>query len=267
MRWDPDVYNRYADERGRPFLELLSRVRVEAAADVVDLGCGPGNLTALLGSRWPDADVTGVDSSAEMVAAAGSLGSERLRFVVGDLAAWEPAGEVDVVVANAALHWVPWHVDLLGRFASWLRPGGALAFQVPDNFTEPSHTLLHDLRVSPRWRDRLGDGADRTAGVERPERYLRGLVDAGLDPDVWQTEYLHVLPGDDAVLDWVRGTALRPVLSVLDPAEQEEFVASYAEALRAAYPRDAFGTVFPFRRTFAVGHRPPLTLSVTLFVL
>jgi trans-aconitate 2-methyltransferase len=265
VRWDPDVYNRYADERGRPFLELLSRVRVDAAADVVDLGCGPGSLTALLGSRWPEADVTGVDSSAEMIAAAGSPGSERpgserpgserLRFVVGDLALWEPAGEVDVVVANAALHWVPGHVDLLARFASWLRPGGALAFQVPDNFTEPSHTLLHDLRVSPRWRERLGDGADRSAGVERPDRYLRALVDAGLDPDVWQTEYLHVLPGDDAVLDWVRGTALRPVLSVLDSAEQEEFVGSYAEALRAAYPRDAFGTVFSFRRTFAVAHR------------
>jgi len=255
VRWDPDVYNRYADERGRPFVELLTRIRVESPTAVVDLGCGPGNLTAMLASRWPDASVIGVDSSAEMIDAAGEHATPRLRFEVADLATWRPASPVDVVVANAALHWVPGHVDLIAGFASWLRPGGAIAFQVPDNFTEPSHTLLHELRVSPRWRDRLAEGADRTAGVERPERYLRALVDAGLDPDVWQTEYLHVLPGDDAVLNWVRGTALRPVLSVLDAAEQEEFVASYAETLRAAYPKQEFGTVFPFRRTFAVGHR------------
>ena len=256
MRWDPDVYNRYADERGRPFVELLARIRVDSATAVADLGCGPGNLTALLASRWPEATVIGVDSSVEMIAAAGSLATDRLRFVVGDLATWEPDGEVDVVIANAALHWVPGHVDLLARFASWLRPGGALAFQVPDNFGEPSHLLLHELRDSSRWRDRVGEGADRSAGVERPERYLRAFVAAGLDADVWQTEYLHVLPGEDAVLNWVRGTALRPVLSVLDTDEQEEFVGSYAEALRAAYPRHEFGTVFPFRRTFAVGSRP-----------
>lgn len=258
MRWDPAVYNRYADERGRPFVELLTRVRVESATAVVDLGCGPGNLTALLAERWPEADVVGVDSSPDMVAAAGEHAGERLRFVEGDLATWRPETPVDVVVANAALHWVPGHVGLLAGFAGWLRPGGALAFQVPDNFTEPSHVLLHDLRISPRWCDRLAEGADRTAGVERPERYLRALVDAGLEPDVWQTDYLHVLAGDDAVLDWVRGTALRPVLSVLDEAEREEFVASYAEALRAAYPKHEFGTVFPFRRTFAVGTRRPL---------
>jgi trans-aconitate 2-methyltransferase len=255
VRWDPVTYTRYADERGRPFVELLTRVRVESATDVVDLGCGPGNLTAMLAERWPDAQVVGVDSSAEMVAAAGEYATERLCFYVGEIGEWRPDGDVDVVLANAALHWVPGHVDMLTEFASWLRPGGALAFQVPDNFAEPSHTLLHELRTSPQWRDRLAEGADRSAAVEPPARYLRALVDAGLEPDVWQTDYLHVLPGEDAVLNWVRGTALRPVLSILDVDEQAEFEASYAEALRAAYPQQAFGTVFPFRRTFAVGHR------------
>ncbi|MBV8930650.1 MAG: methyltransferase domain-containing protein, partial [Mycobacteriaceae bacterium] len=120
MRWDPDVYNRYADERGRPFVELLTRVRVESAASVVDLGCGPGNLTALLASRWPRAEVLGVDSSADMVAATAPYATDRLRFVVGDLATWQPTGGLDVIVANAALHWVPGHVDLIERFASWL---------------------------------------------------------------------------------------------------------------------------------------------------
>ena len=255
VRWDPNVYNRYADERGRPFVELLTRVRVESAATVVDLGCGPGNLTAMLADRWPAAEVIGVDSSADMVASAQAHASDRLRFVQGDLSTWRPDGPVDVVVANAALHWVPGHVDMLSGIVAWLAPGGALAFQVPDNFGEPSHTLLHDLRTSRRWRDRLAGGGDRSASVERPERYLQALVAAGLDSDVWQTEYLHVLPGDDAVLGWVRGTALRPVLSILDADEQAEFVSSYAEALRAAYPKQGFGTVFPFRRTFAVGHR------------
>jgi trans-aconitate 2-methyltransferase len=256
VRWDPEQYGRYADERGRPFDELLARIRVAAPAYVVDLGCGPGPLTRLLAERWPEASVVGVDSSPEMVAAARSHElSGRLTFVEGDLAQWQPDRPVDLVVANAALHWVPGHIDLIARFAGWLTDGGELAFQVPDNFTEPSHTLLRDLRQSPRWRDRLAEGADRGAGVERPLTYLRALVDAGLEADVWQSEYLHVLPGPDAVLEWVKGTALRPVLSRLDDAERDEFLDTYAGQLRAAYPPDEFGTVFPFRRTFAVGRR------------
>jgi trans-aconitate 2-methyltransferase len=262
VRWDPAQYARYGDERGRPFHELLARVRVADPAYVVDLGCGPGPLTRILADRWPQARVVGVDSSPEMVAAAQELAVPgRLTFEVADLATWAPDGPCDLVVANAALHWVAGHVDLLVRFAGWLRPAGALAFQVPDNFGEPSHTLLRDLRRSPRWRDRLGAGADRGAAVEQPVTYLRALAAAGLQPDVWQTEYLHVLPGEDAVLEWTRGTALRPVLSILAPdgaatAEAAEFEAAYAAALRAAYPRAEFGTVFPFRRTFAVGHAP-----------
>jgi trans-aconitate 2-methyltransferase len=247
MRWDPKQYGRYADERARPFVELVARIDVADPSYVVDLGCGPGDATATLLDRWPAAQILGVDSSADMVEAAQQRAvPDRLDFVVGDLATWEPSGPVDVVVANAALHWVPGHVELIPRFASWLAPGGALAFQVPDNFTEPSHTILAELT-----------GHDRTAGVERPQRYLEALVEAGLEPDVWQTEYLHVLPGDDAVLEWVKGTALRPVLARLtDPAERDAFLATYAERLRAAYPKQAFGTVFPFRRTFAVGRKP-----------
>jgi trans-aconitate 2-methyltransferase len=154
------------------------------------------------------------------------------------------------------LQWVPDHVALLGVVASWLTRDGWLGFQVPDNFSEPSHTLLRDLRLSPRWRDRLAEGADRTAGVERPETYLRALLDLGLEADVWRTTYLQVLPGDDAVLEWVKGTALRPVLTLLDDEiERQAFLDEYAAALREAYPREEFGTVFPFRRTFAVATR------------
>jgi trans-aconitate 2-methyltransferase len=257
VRWDPTQYGRYGDERNRAFFELLARVDLDAPGRIVDLGCGPGPLTRSLAERWPRAVVTGVDSSAEMIqAAAAHAVAGRVEFVQASVDNWQPVDKVDVVVANAVLHWVPGHIDLIGRYAGWLRDGGALAFQVPDNFTEPSHTLLLDLRTSPRWRETLGEGADRTAGVERPERYLDALVAAGLDADVWQASYLHVLPGQDAVLDWVKGTALRPVLSLLDGAEREEFMADYGAALRAAYPPQPFGTVFPFRRTFAVARQP-----------
>ena len=259
--WDPTQYLKYGDERSRPFVELVARVDAARTAEtdpsyVVDLGCGPGSLTRLLAERWTSAQVLGVDSSPEMIADAQQhVIPNRLAFVEGEIAAWQPAQPVDVLVANAALHWVPDHVDLFPRFAEALAPAGVFAFQVPDNFTEPSHTLLLDLRSSPRWRDRLGAGADRSAGVERPERYLEALVAAGFEADVWQTEYLHVLPGDDAVLEWVKGTALRPVLSRLKGPDREEFLADYGAALRAAYPAQPFGTVFPFRRTFAVARR------------
>jgi trans-aconitate 2-methyltransferase len=256
VRWDPQQYGRYADERGRSFFELLARIDHPSPERVVDLGCGPGPLTAALAERWPQAHVTGVDSSVDMIAAAASYAvAGRVEFVTAGVEAWQPDGGVDVVVANAVLHWVPGHLGLLPRFASWLRPRGALAFQVPDNFTEPSHTLLRDLRLSERWKHLVGAGADRSAGVERPAAYLDALADAGLEPDVWQTTYLHVFHGPDPVLEWVKGTALRPVLSTLaDPQDREAFLADYAAALRAAYPQNRRGeTWFPFRRTFAVG--------------
>jgi len=255
MRWDPQQYGRYADERSRSFFELLARIDVSDPRTVVDLGCGPGPLTAALAERWPDAHVIGVDSSADMIEAASAYAvPDRVEFIHADVARWQPQAAVDVVIANAVLQWVPGHLDLVPGFASWLAPGGALAFQVPDNFTEPSHTLLLELRTSPLWRDRLGEGADRTAGVERPETYLAAMQQAALHADVWQTTYLHVLRGPDPVLEWVKGSALRPVLSVLDDAERAEFLAEYAGALRAAYPPASAGTtVFPFRRTFAVG--------------
>ena len=257
MTWDPQQYARYTDERSRPFFELTARIDVASPHRVVDLGCGPGPLTASLAERWPEATVIGVDDSVDMIRAAGEHSvAGRIEFVQASIADWQPAEPVDVVVANAALQWVPGHINLLGRFAGWLEDGGALAFQVPDNFTEPSHTLLRDLRVSPRWRAKVGAGADRTVGVERPERYLAGLVAAGLAPDVWQTSYIHILYGDDPVLEWVKGTALRPVLSLLDANDCEKFVDEYAQLLREAYPAEPWGgTLFPFRRTFAVGHK------------
>ena len=209
-RWDPTQYLRYADERSRPFADLMARVRADSPRLVVDLGCGPGTLTQTLAERWPDADVVGTDSSADMISAANQAlpgaGFARLTYVCADLREWEPPGAPDVVVANAVLQWVPGHLDLIERIAGWLAPGGTFAFQVPANFDSPSHTAIRDLRTSQRWRDRLGEDADRRVGVEQPEAYLAALEAAGLEPDVWQTTYLHVLPGEDPVLDWVQGT-------------------------------------------------------------
>ncbi|HVX68193.1 MAG TPA: methyltransferase domain-containing protein [Mycobacteriales bacterium] len=261
--WDPAQYLRYADERSRPFFDLLARVPASSPSLVIDLGSGPGTLTRTLAERWPDADVIGVDSSEEMITRAESESSfARLTYMCADVRSWLPPSgrEPDVVVANAVLQWIPGHLGLIETIAGWLAPGGSFAFQVPANFDSPSHVVIRDLRESARWRDRLGEGADRQAGVASPESYLETLAAAGLEPDVWQTTYLHRLTGDDAILEWVKGTALRPVLTALgdDEAATEAFLAECAAALRAAYPAGADGTtVFPFRRTFAVGRARP----------
>jgi trans-aconitate 2-methyltransferase len=257
MEWNPGQYLRWRDERARPFHDLLARVGADDPRRVVDLGCGPGNLTRLLLERWPQAVVTGLDSSPAMVAAAAEYAvPERLSFAVGDVTSWTPEEAVDVMVCNAVLQWVPGHVDLLGRFVAGLAPGGWLALQVPGNFDSASHTAIAELRTSSRWRDRVGEGAVRALSVGRPDDYLDRLASLGCPVDVWETTYLHVLDGEDAVLEWVRGTALRPVLSVLDEAEVEEFEAALRVRLREAYPVRTYGTVLPFRRIFAVAQRP-----------
>ncbi|PZS27568.1 MAG: trans-aconitate methyltransferase [Pseudonocardiales bacterium] len=254
--WDPALYQRYGDERTRPFTDLLGRVRSDDPQLVVDLGCGPGDQTATLLRRWPAARVVGVDSSPEMIDAAQAHAVPgRLAFVHADARDWQPDDPVDVLVSNATLQWVPDHLDLLPELARLLAPDGWLAFQVPGNFEAPSHTELTALRESPRWRDQLSSGAARAAAAHEPAAYLDALVRLGLTPDVWETTYLHLLRGEDAVLEWTRGTALRPVFAVLDGAAREEFVADYAARLRAAYPRHEFGTLLPFRRIFAVAHR------------
>ncbi|MDP9239921.1 MAG: trans-aconitate 2-methyltransferase [Actinomycetota bacterium] len=256
--WDPVAYQQYGDERTRPFGDLLARVRADDPRLVVDLGCGPGDQTASLLQRWPTATVVGVDSSAEMIDAAQAHAVPgRLTFVRGDAREWLPDRPVDVLVSNATLQWIPDHLGLLPALARSLAPGGWLAFQVPGNFDAPSHTELTALRQSPRWHDRLAADAARGAAVHEPAAYLSALLHLGLTADVWETTYLHVLVGEDAVLEWTKGTALRPVFAVLDGAEREQFVADYAARLRAAYPRGEFGTVFPFRRIFAVARRDP----------
>lgn len=255
--WDPAQYLRFADERTRPLRDLLARVPTlphPGEETVLDIGCGPGNSTAVLRERWPHACITGVDNSAAMLATARAEGEPDADYLLADARDYDPApARPELVVSNAALQWIGGHLDIVPRWAAALRPGGVVAFQVPGNFDAPSHTLLADLRRSTRWRALLGEDAVR-AGVHPPARYLEALAAAGCDPDVWETTYLTALPGPDPVLEWVKGTALRPVLTRLtDPADRAAFLAEYGRLLREAYPAGPSGTVFPFRRIFAVG--------------
>ncbi|MEV6977813.1 methyltransferase domain-containing protein [Kitasatospora sp. NPDC093806] len=255
--WDPAQYLRFADERTRPLRDLLARVPAlphEPAPTVLDIGCGPGNSTAVLRERWPAARLTGIDNSAEMLATARAGGEPTADYLLADAADYDPAGAApDAIVSNATLQWVDGHLGLLARWAEALKPGGVIAFQVPGNFGSPSHTALAELRRGPRWRDLLGEDATR-AGVHEPGGYLRVLAEAGCTADVWETTYSTLLTGPDPVLEWVKGTALRPVLTRLtDEGERADFLAEYGELLRRAYPAGPHGTVFPFRRIFAVG--------------
>lgn len=253
--WDPAAYLTYGDLRGRPFHELLARVPAERPRRVVDAGCGPGNLTVTLARRWPSARIDALDSSPEMVEAARAEGIEA---EVADLRDWVPKPDTDVLISNATLQWIPGHADLLLRWVGELPSGAWLAMQVPGNFDAPSHVLIRRLVASEQWRARLATVSLRGAeAVDDPQGYADLLADAGCTVDAWATTYLQRLEGDDAVLEWVVGTALRPIRAALDDEDWEEFRGQLAELLAEAYPQRADGTTwFPFRRVFAVARTP-----------
>lgn len=257
MKWDPARYIEFGNHRDRPFFDLTMRILAEKPRHVVDLGCGPGNLTASLATRWPGAAVVGLDSSAEMLAKAHVLAGAHpgLSFVQADIAGWAPEADTDVVVSNAALQWVPGHLALLAKWLEGLKPGAWFALQVPGNFDAPSHVLMRRLAASPEWAGRLSGVLRHDDAVGEPDDYLQIMLDAGCDADVWETTYRQLLPGADPVLVWMRGTGLRPVLAALPEDEAHAFESQYAAALREAYPRDRHGTVFAFRRIFAVARK------------
>ncbi len=272
--WDATLYLRFGGERSRPFFDLLARVGAELPGYVVDMGCGPGNLTVLLAERWPSATVCGVDNSPQMIEAArqltpavtlrstGSSGSGSaltshapgLSFMLDDIRHWEPQWVPDVIISNAVLQWVPGHRELLVRWADQLAHGGWLAFQVPGNFDQPSHVILREMAASARWRPLLRDVELNRQSAD-PADYADLLARAGCEVDAWETTYVHILPGEDPVLEWYKGTGLRPVLAALDADAAADFLAEYGTRVRDAYPPSSFGTVFPFRRVFTVAHR------------
>lgn len=256
MTWSAQQYAQFEDERTRPVRDLVAAIPYVDAQAVVDLGCGPGNSTEVLAARFPSASVLGLDSSPDMVAAA----RQRLpqhRFELADLQAWSDEGPFGVILANAVLQWVPDHATLLPRLLSRLQPGCSLAVQMPDNLDEPAHRLMREVAADGPWAGKLADAAGRRTGLEGAGWYYALLRPTCSRVDVWRTTYHHPLAGGvDAVVEWFKGSGLRPFLQPLDEGERAGFLRRYRDAVAGAYPALPDGTVLlPFPRLFIVATR------------
>ena len=258
--WDPGQYHRFTDHRLRPALDLLAHVPLAGASLVYDLGCGSGNVTRLIAGRFAAARVAGVDISNEMLAKAAETPG-RIEWVRADIAKWEPERPPELLYSNAALHWVDGHAALFPRLIGLLALGGCLAVQMPLSYTMPSHVLMREtLANGGEDGSRLGDNALAAAVARKwvldASEYYDLLAPQAQSIDLWETEYLQRLEGDDPVLEWVKATGLRPILNGLDGAERERFIEVYRKRLRTVYPRRAGGhTLYPFRRLFMVATR------------
>ncbi|MGB8365712.1 MAG: trans-aconitate 2-methyltransferase [Rhizomicrobium sp.] len=254
MAWDPNTYLAFGEERTRPARELLARIAVLHPTRIVDLGCGPGNSTALLAARWPDAQLEGVDNSAEMLAQARDS-KIAARWTRTDIASWNPGWPCDVIFSNAALQWLPDHARLLPRLVSYLAEGGVFAFQVPRNFDEPCHVLIREVAALAPWRTRLAAVRDWW-NVLAPEAYFEILEPYAAAIDIWETRYVQVLEGEDAVYRWMCGTGLRPFADALDDEQRSAFLAEYRRRVGLAYPQRSSGvTLYPFQRLFCAIRR------------
>ncbi len=256
MTWSASQYTTFEDERTRPVRDLLAAVPPIAAKRAVDIGCGPGNSTELLAARFPDAEVTGLDSSADMIAAA----QKRLpqsNFDQVDISTWSDPGPFDVILANAVLQWLPDHQRLFPSLTSRLTSGGCLAVQMPDNLDEPAHRLMRAVAAEGPWADKLANAAGQRTPMPDPTWYYRLLRADCARVDVWRTTYHHPLAGGPAsVVEWFKGSGLRPFLQPLNAAGSSAFLARYQEAIALAYPPLPDGTVLlPFPRLFIVATR------------
>jgi trans-aconitate 2-methyltransferase len=255
--WDAALYLKFENERLQPARDLLARVEVASARAIVDLGCGPGTSVGLLAARYPDAAIIGVDSSAAMLATARKR-LPAVTFEKLDIGAWRPKDAQDVIFANAALEWLPDHSTLLPRLFSYLAPGGALAIQMPDNRQEASHVAMRMIAADGPWTPRLLPIAKTRAVLDDYSDYHRWLRPIAHRVDIWQTTYIHALGGVDDIIDWFRGSALRPYLDALDDCEREEFLTRYRRQLEDAYPREPDGGVlFPYPRLFILARKAP----------
>jgi trans-aconitate 2-methyltransferase len=257
--WSAGQYLRFADERTQPCRDLVARIAIPRIERAIDLGCGPGNSTNILAQRWPDARLAGLDSSAEMIAAARQSQPERT-WMVADIGQWvNGAGETfDLVFSNAALQWLPDHAELLPRLLKRAAKGGGLAVQMPGNFDAPPHRLMRELAASPSWQNRFPTGGVREWHVHDPEFYYDVLAPHAARLDLWTTDYQHVMGGPEAIVEWYKGTGLRPFLDALGSAEdQDRFCTEYLELIKASYPPRPDGHVlFPFRRISLIAYRP-----------
>jgi trans-aconitate 2-methyltransferase len=254
MPWNPAQYLRYRDERLRPALDLLGAIGAPAPAVVVDLGCGTGNVTRLLQQRWPEAEITGVDGSPEMLERAGQA-VPGCSFILADIAGWKPDAPPDVIYANAALQWLAEHEALFPRLLACLAPGGTLAVQMPAMHDAPLRRLQYDVAANGPWAAALA-GVGSAPPILPAETYWELLRPRCRALQIWETTYLHALAGENAVAAWASGSSLRPFLDALAPGMREDFLGAYAEALRAAYPPRPDGTtLLAFKRLFIVAEK------------
>lgn len=254
MSWNPATYLAFADQRTRPAFELAARIAVAEPKVVVDLGCGPGNSTAILAQRWPDARLIGVDNSPEMLATA-RKSNLKADWHLADIAAWSSASPVSVIFSNAAYQWIDDHAAIFPRLMSSLEQNGVFAIQMPRNFDAPSHVLLRETAATGSWSSKVAR-FNRTAPVASPEAYYAMLAPHAATLDIWETEYLQALEGEHAVFNWVSGTALVPYREALAADDRKEFLNAYRDRLARAYPRGSNGkTLFPFKRIFIVARR------------
>ncbi len=253
--WDPNQYLKFSDHRLRPALDLMAQIPLDGPRAIYDLGCGPGNITRLLAERWPGAAVTGVDTSADMLAKARKE-APGVAFEQADIAHWSPPAPADLLFSNATFHWLDDHALLLPRLVSHLAPDGVLAVQMPCNRDSPSHLLMDATAADGPWRARLPQIRPVYRSVETTEAYYRILAPVVRQVDIWETTYLHVLDGDNPVVEWTKGTALRPYLDALDEPERSQFLAAYAARIVDAYPKQPDGsTLLAFRRIFFTARR------------
>ena len=252
--WNPAQYLRFADERTQPSLDLVARLQISSPQTIIDIGCGPGNSTRVLHNRWPDARVCGLDSSPAMIEAA-RASSPELNWQLADAATWKAQTPFDLVFSNATLQWLPRHEVLIPHLFKQVARGGALAVQMPAHYASTLHHETLEVAADARWNART-QGARASLTNHSPSFYYDLLQPLAARLELWETEYIHVLSGPQAIVDWFRATGLRPYLEVLTETERADFEAALLEKYRAKYPQQSDGRIlFPFRRLFFIAYQ------------
>jgi trans-aconitate 2-methyltransferase len=253
--WNPTNYLTYGNERTRAAKDLALRINLESPAQIADLGCGPGNSTQILYHRWPEAGITAIDNSSEMIESARREYPAQ-EFVLADIATWSPGKTFDLVYSNAALHWIPDHKKLVKKLFGYVSADGAFAFQIPSSTFPAVRTHIHEISHDPKWNTRM-KSPSRALTMEKPSFYYDALVYESRLLDIWETEYFHVLDSHESIIDWISGTGLRPFLEALDTErEREHFLDLLRERVHSSYESQSDGKIlFPFRRTFVIAYR------------
>ena len=250
--WNASQYLKFEDQRTRPARDLLAAVPLQSAAFVVDLGCGPGNSTEILAQRFPGAELLGLDTSPAMLEAARAR-LPGVTFALGDASTFTLPKPADLIYANAVLQWVPDHATLLPRLMSLLAPGGVLAVQMPDNLEEPSHVAMRETAMAGPWADKLHAATRARTVLPEPGEYYDMLKPHAGAVDLWHTIYNHPLDGIPAIVEWVKGTGLRPFIDPLEGDERTQFLEEYAARLSDSYlPRVDGKVLLAFPRFFIV---------------